>query len=1272
MPSQSTLHDEATFRQRWSPRRIVPALGASWRFHGNPPDDLEELVRGRAARLTQSTGSGDRVALGIAIEPRDGMTWSARAAAGAARGVLPHHWRVIALGHRRPPFDELADLVGARELVRATRQSGLEPDLQRNWAWWLATGVIVVALGAFATFAGRLAQQPKLAVAATVGLVVAAAAAVLLQRIVGAQIVPLFGPAARRKAADALRRAPVDQHVEDEFQRTLADLLPTKSPRVVVIDDLGECDPRLRRLALDYISSAGGRIAEELWVVFERGQRPGRSAKRSAAEPLRAPHLSSLSADERFTLWRARQQPLTQEDKDELIRSLTRRAVERESSRRRLRAVGDVVRPEHADETTAREELRALLAGQPVATQRAFALLALAATVPEPAAIDGAALAEIVRGGKPTEREPMAKLLREWFPPEDRSAAAIGEAVKLVGTSLQPLLDELPSQGRQKRIIVARWHADVLCRHEDWDGAYAFPARDDGHAFWALYWRRALERGWSALAAERLSSHLRALHEPLRVRSARGKSVATALCNAAIDAVHASLALCVQGVTSDPEDGEPGLLEQARLLLAVPSGSPDRRLASALLSAAWRVYAFTGDPSILPLIRTIHADCTSAEGPPATDALIELYLAAQPDDAGTELAFTAREAEDGALLDHARIRGALLAELVHPLGAEPGISPVCSDAVDAAPRGVPSVVERALERVRENPARASLDHLTLSLALLCAMLQSRNGRLDPDVAEALRERVDVLAHTQLDAQANPAAPLDFLLGGLLRQLRATCATAAAVAGGEMARLDEGLADLETVHVLWHNLEYTELADLTAFTRNAANVLSGRRTTSNREEAQSADYLLGIGATVGEALHQVQADLLVGAARRSHSQAKAAVPLLQGARRAIAGRIGAAFTFELCRLVLKNAAWYQSPELDEILEYVSDPALAERGLVLIPDADAALHARRLLSAIRNPDSDCARRVRDAVRAAQRRVSDPATSDALNSELDLSVVKWQRGDAAEGTEEVLGRWRARVWPAGERRADVTSSELEVHALILTFALHTASERSESLLGDAIRLIDECDEAVPRYAFVQLAGQLVQALEAAGDGDERVRKPMQVMRDGIAAAVPDAYPETAASWYERLARHDPENAAAHRSEAAHWRALGPELEDERFEHYLMSGQVFEVFVYYAARYPEIAGGPLVGVGSNIPEPLVYGPGGDPVALSTAFVDFGRAIVAGGDDDARIPIEALASEHLPGLFTLLIERADLPGDVREMVRRHRRRFDRAEESRARSANAR
>jgi len=334
---------------------------------------------------------------------------------------------------------------------------------------------------------------------------------------------------------------------------------------------------------------------------------------------------------------------------------------------------------------------------------------------------------------------PLRHLLLSWFPSDSQRSGAIQQAISLAVEEFGSLFEE-PVEGKHnKRVQIALVYADALVdSYRSVQDEHDLPPADDAHAFWALYWHRLLTAsgGWNATVAERFIAHLCALREPAHVHTRHDVQIARRLCEVAITAVEAALALTVRGIVDDPsterrdfDENERGfgIVDRAYLLVAGRSSATDRRLMSKLLDAAWIAYMLTGESALVETISLLAEECDISSTP--GDGLIELYLETIPHSPGEiPLLPSDGDSAHSAIADHARARAAWLAAITKPLTRRGDSSWLVEKATEASVT-LQGVVERAAERMLADAPTASesLDYVTLAVVTSWQTLVRRYG-----------------------------------------------------------------------------------------------------------------------------------------------------------------------------------------------------------------------------------------------------------------------------------------------------------------------------------------------------------------------------------------------------------------------------------------------------------------------------------------------------------------------------------------------------------------
>ena len=1223
------------------------------------------------------------------------MTWSAARAAMIARDVLDARWT-----HRyvsgsddlwRAPHDELADLVGSAHRVRAAaRKTGLVPGLERERRWWMLTAMIVVAAGVGATLAGRLVNESSAGPETAVGLLLAAGVGSLIARAFGHDAVPPFGPRATARIEDALATPATNREEERKFRAALRQaLVDDGRRRIVVVDHLGGLHSRTQKLIESYVRDPGPLAQEELWLLFARGRRPVHAADRLTGEPINAPNLMALEPHASFKVWRCRQRPLEWDEKVRLLQRITKREPTRQDRRLRYRAIGDVVRlPGDDDETL--DELEAQLAHREPGTRRAFALLAVAATAPAPARIAPSDLAGLLRRPTQARHPPLERLLREWFSPNLGSPAAVQEAMASVARELSPLLEEQPRRRGDRGVQVAFPFADALesvyprIRKE-----YALPDSDHARAFWALYWHNRLGAPgeWSAAATERLVTHLNAIRDPPALRRRHGAQVARALCDAAIDAIAAAHAHCVGGIGGATEDHSPhgaghqgrSLVEQAHLFIAGECGGIDRRLAERLLVAGWSAYMLTGTSRVAFAASALARDygCPTA----AESDLSGLYLETVPrSDRQPPLL---PRSSDAAIVDHAVARGALLALIIKPLtrrGESEWLSSLATGKRDQLVKLVRCTTDRLA--AADDPLTEPLDYLTLAVVALRVALVEQRGRVSRSVRAAL-DRAAAVARNRQETRAAPNAPQHFVLDGVIRQFLAS---------------HDGAADvLGDLHVMWHNLELHELADLTAIARN---VISGA--VSEERGEQVASYLVGLDDTDDRPINRIAAELLIGGQRLAENRIKAGTVLVEAGSLCVDSDLGPRLTFELCKVLVTQSLGQHNVLTEKLLERVLDPPSGCADLFDVPDDAVADRVLPLVNCVDDAAAPVAAHLIELVVRRRERISDLWQVDRVDQYLEYWRASQVPAKERPLLENFLERWRMRIWDgvlpapprhvmfhlgddtltydfddAGGARACPPGRPPDFEAVArdtYTYVLQRvwdAVGRGVGIPEDAARLLVECPNPARKRAYVLLSHSLAAHLADCGRTRSAVfRRAVEVLRDGMHGVETGLHPHVNQKIYDLLAEHDAERAALHRGRAAFWQVEDERLQQEHLFLHQAARRYFDVFWYHFKRRPElpcdldpaVVATPLGRVNPPVPDPISFDADGRPLHVSGAFLRLGHAAFhehapGAHADEVRGRINQLARERIASLYTLLIDTAR-SNELRALLRDQRRRF--------------
>jgi hypothetical protein len=637
-----------------------------------------------------------------------------------------------------------------------------------------------------------------------------------------------------------------------------------------------------------------------------------------------------------------------------------------------------------------------------------------------------------------------------------------------------------------------------------------------------------------------------------------------------------------------------------------------------------------------------------------------------------------------------------MAELVRPL-ADDALDDSLAAAGSAADAALLPVAERAAARIRggRDGSADAIDCLTVIHIGLTAALRERRGSTPVAGLSDVLERARDAAADRVRDRKNPVSQTNFILDGSLRQVGVTLqACSAALELRRSTGADDVLrgllASLSQIHVMWHNLELYELAELTALTRNALTIVVGDRLSVEREEI--ADYLIGVGELGGRPNYRIQADLLAGAARLMRSRHKAAAPLVDAAWTAIDGELGSKLSFDLARSVILAVGVSDDQRLEPLIETLTDSARGYSNLFAVSDHRLAGLARQFLNCVRSPTSPAGDRLREQILERTGAIADPWRADSALQEIER--FEFARDGAPLDPAELarqLGRWRARVWGTGVPGPPVTDTEPPqwyrggarfLYGFVLQICWSAHGPKCSELVDDVTRIVMECDAAAPSGSDILLADAIT---DSAGVFSAEVREQAVRILGGIGRVADFRRPASNSRIYRFLAANDPARADEYRERANYWRAVDDTVAQETLVHHVEGRRYFEAFWHHYIRVPELpcrppreefeasleASGPeraaaLLGL-NTFPEPIAFAVDGTPLAVCGAFLKVGHYVhhpapdgwgLAGTDED-RMAIDTIAQQHLDLLYLLLIERTDISDEIREIFIRQRNRFN-------------
>ena len=809
--------------------------------------------------------------------------------------------------------------------------------------------------------------------------------------------------------------------------------------------------------------------------------------------------------------------------------------------------------------------------------------------------------------------------------------------------------------------------------------------------------------------AERLVTHLCRLREPAQIRSRYGTQVARALCEAAIDAVDACLALCVSGITArqsapengfGPDEGGVGLIDQAYLLVAGErAAAADRNLIDRLMRVAWSAYMLTGDTALVRPLSLLADELGGAR--PEEDRLTELYLETIPNRPEGLRLPSARHTDAESVVDHARARAGLFAEIVRPLVTVRKSTWLASAARDATSM-LPQVLQRTSERAAERrgspgvAATESLDYATLYLATLWQRLADNRGDGPARAFDASADHGTEIALERRDERsALGGRPNNFLLDGLLRQLVS--------AGNEAQRLD-------ALHVIWQNLELPELSDLAVL---------GRSIVADDGDAGDGPtgYLVGLDGSDDRPINRIASELLAGIGRLGRNKVRAGVPLVQACSLSISGGIGSALTYELCKTVILSDIEGDQELREELVNAVLETPPGHPAVLSVEESEIPGRVLSLVNCLATSDSAPAERLLQEVVRRRDTLDNPWYADRVDQYVEYNHVGLDGPPKHPGAlSALLQRWRTRVWDpglppsiareyaAGEELRDVVytlaggdspwSSSPGSHTGVVTcpprpsdydedtrstyaFVLQRvweAPHRREVGMGeDAIRLLRGTLSPVSDRGYVILALFVCkELLELGREDSEDFSHALLIMRDGIRVVEATSRPATNRAIYEHLADYDSEHSAQYLPRAQYWRLQDELLEQENLDLHVAHRQYFEVFWHHFSRTRDLPCDMardavlqrLDAVNGQVPDALIFDGTRRPAQVSGEFLRLGHNLLHlrrdGGPHDSELAqVNDVARSNLRDLYTLIIEGTSLSADLRRFYKNQQERFD-------------
>ena len=1162
------------------------------------------------------------LAICIATEHRDGMSWSATKAFQTIEKILPGNWDVRCVGNpsdsERGALGELSDLLSDSKVVRlAARKAGLVPDLGGSVKWRIGVAALAVVAAVAITLLTRLMTHADPRLLAGVGVVTVAAVLGLVNDLLKASL-PAIMPAstADAKIASALAQPRSESNAERAFRAILLKHMVPRQLRAVVIDDYGRLNGRTRDLVSGYLEDQEQRKRPELWIIFERGNRNRRSGLHGR-EPFNAKLLGEISPGTHVWLWRGRQMTLTPAEREEMLWALERRQPRRNDSRLNKRLIAEVADKQGADECELVQELDRELMGQSDAVRRAFTLLTVGSAAGAGAYLSSERLISLTQ--LDAESSVSTRLLELWFPADANTHLQIEQAIVQAPKRLVQFFEDTEAKPSSSRLRVSQPYVDAMLSSQGWR-EHGEPSQDLGRAFWALYWHSELRGASRGQAAEQLIVQLRSIDDPPCICRELGGTFANAMFDAAVDAIEACFELGLGGLVSAANTGDamawdlaPGLLKQARLFLDRSSETYDKDCVERLLVTAWSSYMLTGEREILEMIQAVTGEAQLEAESESDSPLLQIYLLTLPRAFAGPLAWPSNSADSQAIRDHAAARAGWLTVILKT-ALQSDQTPLLSRASADSQDQLRKVYERIEGRraLGQSTTVDALDCLSLSYILLADIFTVSRTKQESTVDDEVSQDLDSTG-VALPPQMRIG---HFLFDGLARHLLACETVYEEVSSSSHRRtsFDRAIGDLDALHLMWHNFEFYELADAAALSRNLLRyVLEAENDARDLEHA--AGYLLGIGVGPRHNVYRSEIEFVVGAARERTSFSGAALAMTAGATAMVEARVSSTLTLELCLMALRFGVIEEYERLETLLRYVLGTADGSARIMAVSDEALPRRLASLLNATKDMDAAKNTGLWEAFLNRSRQVVSPWIVDEADQQVEIFRAKQaKQAPEIENLLTLVDTWRARVWRGGPALCSGyagTRSESYEFETRLNYAFflsdlwpNLSESQVELVTEDAARLLAECDSSSAQKGFVYLALRVVSRLEEVvgphlrptqqtstilapthssttqGVGvatvDEHsldlLRRALQVEHGGIETLDYLFKPVNASTIYSQLARGFPDERGHFSDRAEYWRAQDERLNEERLIHDVIGGRTFEVFWHHYERLFEL----------------------------------------------------------------------------------------------------
>lgn len=1285
------------------------------------PEDLEEAVLSRLRALGRQQAPGGFRCVEIAVRPTDGMSWSAsainRAVRANHRGVRLYYLIGRGVADGTPAIE---DLLSTARLARLARRHKVTDSF--GYASRGVTALIVlaaVAIGVLVSWLGPLAKADESSwkVLTRPSFFVTTAILAVLG-VLSPNLLAFLRPETRQKAIKALHQDLTDGTAGSrsgygEFLRSVGrELARLRHPRCVIVDGFELLDAPTKDMIRHYFTvEARPERAYELWVIFEDSDA---ALFRKQVIASQHPVGGGGTGFQRTAMY----DQLLLDDDDR------RRLAEYDEppGQADLFTVSAIRHPERTDTSGLEAFFKDYRIGNPGRPEgygplEFFYLLAVTSGwegVPWFATtFAGSAISD------PNLKHIRSKVLTQLLPGTRLLKSELNFSFREVLSQFARYI-ELSSDGETCRI--APEPARFLAGH--W-AEYGLPPSPLAHLFWALFWYdRTGVRPVDAFAVRKLKGHLlkSRVPNPFDLPEAWRTEVATTVFEACLSCVRHCLQFSLL-------DDVPSVLELAALLIDPQHPELWSGTETRLRSLVWQTFAVLGDERVLSALLVLEP---LGDGEPARNeevvstamgVFFESLLRSRDGPLADVRALLPHARARDAVTAYATVRGLWLARALEDFAVMPFAFWIV--AAEEGRHELQGLVRGALGRLHAYGATEPVvaDFITVSLGLWCFtldLIESPDVAVDPrDPQRAFLE--DVLAETLLVAwhirseQESQQERYDLVVNTLVKDLlvvATACATLLPVLkGGDPAQwrslgdlvyevLREGLGlhvemsvkfgylddedvigcvrqQLDLLQLTWANLGFEQLSSLMALRRSEFEAKIDRtndRIALLREMATSIAEEMTSPGTFG-----VIANAMVAKLARDREEV-ASTFLVHAAGRALDGRLGLAFTWEICLLALGNAHSYNQ-NLDVVVGHLlAEPAVPiGRVVASLPERARAELALWLLNAARQSERpDLVEGLLDELRTWPSQVENPDVSRHIEEEIEVFALELEISRSVPDVDEVLRRWKGR-------------EEGSNYAMVLYLLLRSTSTPSSALVQRSVDLLTREHDRAVSSSTIFLATELADTLQWSGDPayKQAVRVAIDVLVRLIFRWEPDLSVESNIDAFALLVKHDSANSGIWREHLARWDAIQLERDGlAKLPSLIASGRFFLLFWHYFTVldhwglqvdvetgdfHSRLKVSPdererIVDAwqrnGANIPAPFVTAERGR--VPSADFLVIGRFLFSAqwesdaSFEDVRDQFNRAAAGAMPTLFGSVASLPLLPPTIADILKHHRDRFAR------------